>query len=752
MLRPTHVRASVRIFLCLLVFPVTHAEAACLDYLDFLHWTGSISMSSFEEDMARAGDFLYLGGHDFQVVDVSNPGSPAVVGTLDTAGETTHIAVSGSLVYLADGPLGLQVVDVSLPNSPTVIGALDVGSYAADLVLSGSLAYVLTREAGLVVVDVSNPSAPVAVGGWPSAELGLCLSMVDGYLYVLRQDDFVSDLSVLDLSSPTAPVEIANVPSLFEADAFWEADIARHDDALFLSHPLGSPTIIDVSNPASPVAAGTLPVGASRDIYIHGDRAFVCEYENGITVLDLSAWPAATETGALLAPENSYGSIVVGDQLLVVDGDSYLDLGRLHVAALGNLASPASIGALAPPGTCYGLALSNSLLLLAQGTSGVSIVDASAPSAPALLAALDTPGTARQISMSGPLALVADGFEGMAVVDVSTPSLPHLLSSFDTAGETRQVRLLGSRAYLAAGTSGMIGVDLSNPSAPSLASSTGIPGLCRSLAIDGSIAAVASSSTTTSDGTLRLYDLSTPTPILLGAVTFDERAIYADWHQGRVYVLTGDAALGRGRLRIIDVTSPAAPVEIGSAEVSGFPTGLTFDDELVYVASTEFQRGTVQVFSLINPTAPLAAGDLAYRTDLGEVQVSDGLLYAARTTGGLEIRAARCTTASAEAGELRSSLELSAMPNPSRGPVTFRLAVPVSSGHTRVNAELSILDPRGRRLRRETIALTPSGQLAWSWDGLDAAGRAVPNGVYFARVAVDSQAATRTVQLLRSIR
>ncbi|MFN8547556.1 MAG: hypothetical protein U0527_06195, partial [Candidatus Eisenbacteria bacterium] len=578
------------------------------------------------------------------------------VGTLDTAGETTHIAVSGPIVYLADGPLGLQVVDVSVPTNPTVVGALNVGSYAADVVVTGSLAYVLTREAGLVVVDVSNPAAPVAVGSWPSSELGLGLVMGDGYLYLLRQDDFVSDLAVLDLTNPIAPIQVASVGSLFEADAFWEADIARHGDSLFLSHPLGSPTIINVSDPAHPSAAGELLVGAARDIYVEGDRAFVCEYENGITVLDLSAWPTVVETGALLAPENSYGSIPIGDRLLVVNGDSYLDLGRLQVAALGNLASPPSIGAVAPPGTCYGLAFSNSLLALAQGTSGVSIVDASAPSAPAVLATVDTPGTARQIAMSGPLALVADGFEGMAVVDLSTPSLPHVLSTFDTIGETRQVRRLGSRAYLAAGASGLIGVDLTNPSAPSLASSTPLPGLCRSLAIEGTVAAVASSATSTNDGALRLYDLGGDAAGAEHCSSTSARSAPTGVRDASV--LTGDAALGRGRLRVIDVSVPNVPIEIGGAEVAGFPSGIAFDGDRAYVASTEFQRGTVQVFSVINPAAPSAVGDLAYRTDLGEIAVKDGLLYAARTTGGLEIRAAQCAPTAAEDGRAERCLEL----------------------------------------------------------------------------------------------
>ena len=50
--------------------------------------------------------------------------------------------VVGTLVYLADATAGLQVIDVSNPASPMIIGDVDTPGNAEDVVLSGNQAYL----------------------------------------------------------------------------------------------------------------------------------------------------------------------------------------------------------------------------------------------------------------------------------------------------------------------------------------------------------------------------------------------------------------------------------------------------------------------------------------------------------------------------------------------------------------------------------------------------------------------------------
>ncbi len=71
---------------------------------------------------------------------------PAIYSSLNTSGNAQGVAVSGTLAYLADG-ISLQVVDVSTPQSPAIIGTAGTTG-AVDVVVAGTVAYVADGIAG----------------------------------------------------------------------------------------------------------------------------------------------------------------------------------------------------------------------------------------------------------------------------------------------------------------------------------------------------------------------------------------------------------------------------------------------------------------------------------------------------------------------------------------------------------------------------------------------------------------------------
>lgn len=82
-------------------------------------------------------------------------------------------------------------------------------------------------------------------------------------------------------------------------------------------------------------------------------------------------------------------------------------------------------------------------------------------------------------------------------------------------------------------------------------------------------------------------------------------------------------------------------------------------------------------------------------------------------------------------------------PNPSRaGRVTLAFALP-----TETDARLSLFDARGRHVRTLVDGPRPAGPAFVDWDGRDAAGRAVPAGVYFARLGA-AGVGVRTTRLV----
>ena len=95
--------------------------------------------------------YVVNGSGLLEIVDISDPGGPRLLGSYDSPGRPQRVAVTGSTVYLADGRAGLQVVDVSDPANATVIGTYDTPGAARDVAVDGSLVFVADGSALVIL-------------------------------------------------------------------------------------------------------------------------------------------------------------------------------------------------------------------------------------------------------------------------------------------------------------------------------------------------------------------------------------------------------------------------------------------------------------------------------------------------------------------------------------------------------------------------------------------------------------------------
>lgn len=89
-------------------------------------------------------------------------------------------------------------------------------------------------------------------------------------------------------------------------------------------------------------------------------------------------------------------------------------------------------------------------------------------------------------------------------------------------------------------------------------------------------------------------------------------------------------------------------------------------------------------------------------------------------------------------------VDVQSAPNPSRGDVTVRLAIPRPGVVT-----ADIYDAAGRRVRSLTDGPQAAGESALRWDGKDASGRLAGAGIYFVRVTSGNESVSKKVVLLR---
>ena len=170
-----------------------------IDITDPVHptFTGSCALPDSPFNLAISGNHAYVadgawGG--LQVVDITNPSAPAVVGSYPfyPNGTAMGIAISGDRAYVAGGNGGLREVDITDPTHPTPVDACALSDWAGNsVVASGDYAYVAQRSAGLQVVEVSQRGVDIQANVGRSLRLNIPGDPIDQVSLSAMQSDSI---------------------------------------------------------------------------------------------------------------------------------------------------------------------------------------------------------------------------------------------------------------------------------------------------------------------------------------------------------------------------------------------------------------------------------------------------------------------------------------------------------------------------------------------------------------------------------
>jgi len=185
-------------------------------------------------------------------------------------------------------------------------------------------------------------------------------------------------------------------------------------------------------------------------------------------------------------------------------------------------------------------------------------------------------------------------------------------------GPINVVAVSGDYAYLGGGSGLFIIADVSEPSAPRVVGDIALPAAASDVAVSGSFAYVASWS-------LRVIDVSTPSaPVEVGSTQSAASNV----------AVSGDYAYvtGGGVLQVIDVSTPSAPAEVGSID-AGAAQDLAVSGGYAYVTG----GSGLKVIDVSTPSAPRIVGEVALSGGAGPVAVSDGYAYVATADASLRV-------------------------------------------------------------------------------------------------------------------
>jgi hypothetical protein len=535
---------------------------------------GGPSFSSVAVDASGSVAVLGLGGgSQLWTVSLSNPSTPTPVGSLTTSGFVAGIAVTGTLgsgqvlAYVANGLSGLAIVDVSTPSNPVLVGTKSIlaGAAAQDVAVVGTRAFLGT-SLYLYIMDVSNPSAPSTLAA--------------------RQ--LTAGASYIAATSTRAALIVNNSAQAQDSLELW-----------------------DVTTPSAPTRLSTTPVGTIGTVGgldMNTTAIYITVGSNGLQVLN----PTGSVQGSEADTFDGEHLAAIGGKALVAGSDTVTTLATMRVVDVSTPTHPVTVGsfvATTPPSlggpvfNSVGLDGSGSVAVVSQGTSGVLwTLNVSNPSQPTQVGSLTTPGFAAGVTVTGSLgagpvlAYLANGLSGLSIVDVSTPSQPVLVGrkSILAGAAAQDVAVVGTRAFL--GTSLYLYVmDVTTPSAPTTLAARQLTNGATHITATATRAAVIVNDSTHNQDVMEFWDVTTPSaPVRLSTT------VVGTVGSARGLVLTASKAyIGKqsAGVAIYDVTG-ATPSLISTAMTVGSAYEVVLNGSYLYVADVP---ATLSVFALSNP-------------------------------------------------------------------------------------------------------------------------------------------------------
>lgn len=263
-------------------------------------------------DVHTFGNVAYVLGGPLTLFDISTPETPVLLNTIDTWSFTYAMEVRGDIAYLADGATGISVLDVSDPHSPVLIGTEDQASAAHDLFLQGEYLYVAAGTSGLRVLDISNPVAPHRVNQIDTNSRGVY--GVTGHGNTLCFADSLDGAQVFDISDPQSPVYAGTIERSDNV-----SDVLMIDNLVYVY--TGEIFVYDLALPHEPAYLTRLMISGTTDgtMSRHTSLVYVGGARGGLYAVDITTPQSPRFVASYTSEDDLLGTAPHQDVLYVAN-------------------------------------------------------------------------------------------------------------------------------------------------------------------------------------------------------------------------------------------------------------------------------------------------------------------------------------------------------------------------------------------------------------------------------------------------
>jgi len=719
-------------------------------------------------DVAAVGHFVYAVDEfaGLQIIDVSDPRAPTLAGSFPRS-NLAGVVVNGAYAYLTQTTGEVLVVDVSAPASAHLVGEVDTQLNLSRIAVAGPRAYATSLYNGLVVLDVSQPSMPRVASTLP---FQTCVDVAasGSIAYVAASTD---GLVLYDCTDPASPVRLGTARLALYADGVALIGNRAYVAEGYEIH------IVDIANPRSPtVVAGIGLPEFSGGITAGVDEIFVATREAGVQVVSGGSLPPVR---LAFAPIPSISHLALFGPYAVTAAT----IGGLDVVRLENPLDPTVLGHTNEILFCSELAVDEGFAFIAGYVDGFRVVDVSSPALPRVVATRRQLGGVRDLALVPPHVFVAAD-SGLGVYDVSTPNLPELVAMIELR-QARTVGIVDHHAYVGFGSNQLAVIDISNPTAPVRVNTVAHEFDSGELVASGTEAYAPSQN----GAALCVIDVSDPVrPAVLSTIPVPRGLAGLHLAGSALY-----AAIGYGGLLVIDITHPRAPTLLSTIDTEGYSDDVAASGEYVYVAesgrglgvypahcgqntpieiadlealpsprgiairwhaardlasSFEIQRAAGEAVFEAGSFESLGTARRASEPDVWEffdAQVEPAATYTyvvlRRDAAGVTDVAGTVVATMGKASFVLHPPE----PNPAHAGTVLHFDLARSG-----RVQLDVYDVAGHRVRSLLeAAQRAAGRNVATWDGRDASGRRVANGVYVVRLQAGEHRSSQRLVVLR---
>ena len=541
-------------------------------------------------------------------------------------------AARDTVVFLAQGT-GVSVFQIEnasvkpiaripLPEEVLSLQAADDHLYA-----------VLKNNGGFYVIDVQDPAQPDTLGSCPAAVNFKGSVAVDGQrAYVATPDN---GLQIIDISDPAAPVKQKTLAGI-QADF-----VTIVNGTTYMVLRMGATAtfaIYDLADPLNPALKSETEVPYASAVTVGGNFAYIsCENQwqdanHGLRIYNVSDPTHPAEQSYLPTPDPVYSAVVDQNHVYLGTQDSLL-----VVNAADPTAPQRQGAAVLPDGNnakVVGFSFNNDLLyaFVNGGDTPLVLFDVADPGQPALQSDYTAPDIVASLC-THQQQLYLSSLNELLVYDLHGVEMPAVRKRFPAFPGLSNLLFVNNTllAVNEEGT-GVVFLDVSDPDNLTEQSTYSVQsGLIGHFIADENRAYIK-----TGARHLEIVDISDPArPALLGSADLVGRVrdfALRDTLLFSGYVVnTGDRGVG-----IYSVAAAQQPVLLHTLATAGTPNALLVDGDTLYVGgNTTRSEYFVQLFGIADPAAPTQLAEIRGTGKLWDLEKRGEALLAAVEGSGV---------------------------------------------------------------------------------------------------------------------